>query len=185
MDLSTITSRLPEEIVEILRDKSTRHCLGYLSHHLLDHHQTDSIFPSLELLLPDLVSRWLSLDQVVCVIAAFGRIVPFQPHLSVLPRIFLRRHELNREIWTSWSEESLLEFLLGLYRLALADSEILLLSLKPMDLLFGLNHDSRPVRYLTIRLLGLFLHTSDAMYSNLVQKYLGGGPICGLWGNKR
>jgi midasin len=185
MDLSTITSSLPEEIVEILRDKSTRHCLGYLSHHLLDHHQTDSVFPSLEPLLPDLVSRWLSLDQVACVIAAFGRIIPFQPHLSVLPRIFLRRHELNREIWTSWSEESLLEFLLGLYRLALADSEILLLSLKPMDLLFGLNHDSRPVRYLTIRLLGLFLHTSDAMYSNLIQKYIGDGPIYGLCGNKR
>src|ERR1700759_830520 len=170
MDLSTLNSHLPEEIVEILCNKSTIDSLRYLSRLLLDHHQTDSVFPNLEPLLPDLVSRWLSLDQVARVIAAFGRIVPFQPHLSILPRIFLRRHGLDREIWTSWSEESLLELLLGLYRLALADSEILLLSLKPMDLLFGLNHDSRPVRYLAIRLLGLFLHASDAMYSNIVQK---------------
>jgi midasin len=185
MDLSTIISLLPVEIFKIIRDNSTQDCLAHLSRHLLDLRQTDSLLPILEPLLPDLVSRWLSLDQVARVIAGYGRIVPFLPHLSELPRIFLRHHDIKREIWNSWSEELLLEFLLGLYRLALADSQILILSFKPVDLIFGLNHESQPVRYLTIRLLGLFLHASDAVCHDMFEKYLGDGPVYGLWGDKR
>jgi midasin len=184
MDLTSVISHLPPEIAETVRGKSIKDSLVYLSTQLLDLQQTDTLLPILQVLLPDLVARWSSLDRVATVIAAYGRIIPFQSHLSDYPSIFLRRHRLGREIWNTWSEQTLLEYLLGLYRLSMADSQLMLSSIRPVDLMFGLNHDSRPVRYLVIRLLCLFLHAADYACCEMVAKYLGDGPIYGSWDSK-
>jgi midasin len=44
-----------------------------------------------------------------------------------------------------------------------------------------LQHDSRPVRYLTIAILRSYLHAADAFMQSMIERYLGDEPIVGDW----
>ena len=184
MDCSFVASALPPELLDLIQDKTNEEFLSRLSQILFESRYTDTYFPSLEPLLAELCARWLYLEDTASIVASTWacRAVPVTSCRT--PRTFPPPLRADERRMNEWSETQLQELLLGLYRLSVNNVDVFLGSLKPTDLLVGLNHTSRPIRYLTIRIFCRYLHAADAAMEEMISKYLGDTAIEGTWEDK-
>jgi midasin len=186
---------LPSELVDIIRRAPNSTFLAAVASAALTRSYTDTIFTHLEPLFAEICGRWTSsTSESGKVIPAFGRVIPFAPHLAEYAQLFLSQSTTDGALltnskspanfWATRSEDEVLETLLGAFRLLVFDSKSFAKYFDLSTLQEGLSHTSRPIRYLTIRVLCVYLHAADAAMEEMISKYLEADAIYGVWEGK-
>lgn len=189
---------LPQEAVGLLRHGRNDQYLSTLAKLSLDPAYTVQIFVKARSLFVEICGRWLdrlsSQADAVSTLAALASILPFAPFLSVfINEIFDRSHNgavaaLRSSDPTSLADTSphdLRITLLSILRLLYHDNKRFAILVKPSQLQVLLRHSHRPIRYLTVKILCLYLHASDATFTRLRDTYLGSEDINGQWEDKQ
>jgi midasin len=190
MDISALVevflarhSNLPHELQHALRQPHIN--LPAFAGASLDLRWTTSCFTHLEAIFPDVCARWSRSNHFVASLASFGRVISFAPHLAEYAQAFLQRHAQSMQsLWTSIAEDDLVEIVLAIFRLLVANRDIFKQYIDLAVLYDGLQQESRPVRYLCIRILSLHLQAADATTEELIRKYLGTEAVYGPWEGK-
>ncbi|QDS74739.1 hypothetical protein FKW77_000992 [Venturia effusa] len=179
-------SQLPHELVDIIRNAPNTTFLAAIASSALNPRYTDILFTHLEPLFAEICARWNSSDDFAKIISAFGRVLPFAPHLSEYAEAFFtRQYASQADSWCDLEEEgNLVELLLGIFRILVFDSKSFAKHLKMTNINSGLGHTSRVVRYLAIRIMCLYMHAADAAMEGMISQYLGSDAILGLWEGK-
>lgn len=207
MDVSQATSQLladqvflkalPIEILEILRYGSNEQYLDTLAYLALQPSYISAIFSSHHTLSVELCSRWLNspklISDAVRILAALARILPVASYLSPCvtklmqlqrdgPLAVVASHNIAGIL--EISQDVLQDILLALLRLLRFDNAMFARLVWPAQLQLLLSHSHRPIRYLAIQVLCLYLHASEAVLQEMIGKYLGQGEIHGQWEDK-
>ncbi len=206
MDISTCAEELlakklfveslSDEILDILRNGSNQDYVFTLGKLALDSRYTSIIFTTHEKFFVEICSNWLtafhanSAIDPVMVVLALTRILPLAPHLAVYAKELLFRQQpgILRNL-SSRSPMALAELpdsclsslLLAMFRLLRFDNEEFGLLISPAKLQFLLSHHQQSVRYLTIRILCLYLHASDSILEKMIENYCSEENILGPW----
>lgn len=187
-------SNLPHDVVEILRSGTNAQYLDALAHLALSPSYNSIIFSTHHALSVELCSRWLgfspNLWDLVDIFAALARILPVVPYLSPYVKKFCGLNEAgplailgsrNTLKISAIPEASLQVILLALCRLLRFDNEAFACLVSPAQFQLLLNHSYRPIRYLAIRVLCLYLHASEFALAEMIRRYLGGEAVSGPW----
>jgi midasin len=188
-------SDLPSELVDIIQNAPTLTFLGAIASAALDCRYTDTLFTHLEPLFAEICARWTpNTSRFAQVLPAFGRILLFSPHLAEYAQVYLSQcttdgglltaSKSSEDIWGTQSEGALGEILLGVFRLLVFDCKSFAKYFHLVTLRKGLSHTSRSIRYLTIRILCLYLHAADAAMEGMISQYLEADAIYGVWEGK-
>ncbi|KAL8757568.1 MAG: hypothetical protein Q9184_004174 [Pyrenodesmia sp. 2 TL-2023] len=193
----TFLEELPRGTIDILRFGSNKQYLDVLARLALQPSYISAVFSSHQVLLVEICSRWLEAPEVnanaISILAALARILPAAPYLSpYVTRLFqLQKSGPLQALLSSnvtdiltISQDVVEEALLVLLRLLLFDNETFAYLVSPAQLQLLLSHSHRPIRYLAVRLLCLYLHASESALQEMVRKYLGEGEILGQWEGK-
>lgn len=188
---------IPTEIIEILRAGSNKQYIDTLAHLALQPSYTPVIFTSHHSLFVEICSRWLNStgrdSNPVAIFAALARISPVAPYLSLYitklvqlqgpgPLAILASHSITGIL--EIPQDELQAILLALFRLLRFDNDTFASLISPAQLQLLLNNAHRPIRYLAVRILCLYLHASEVVLQEMVGKYLGQGEISGQWEGK-
>jgi midasin len=165
---------------------------------------TSLILTYYEPIFPDLVARWGNFASVEKVLAGFGRVLPVIPHLSEMAEEFVLHSPALaspkflsiiscpslgpsvREI-SAASDDETLDMLLSIHRLLCFRRNSFLGLVNPENISMFLEHRSRAIRYLSVRILCIFLKASDAAQEEMFTKHSVGGAderVMGLWEGK-
>jgi len=187
---ATSLALLPQELLHIVQDKNASNILDALAAAALTPRLTGPLFAHFEPVFADICARWVLKSQLRVrddsVIAAFARILPFSPGLSVFLDEFLqRRHDQDGEISgisrilpsragemsTDPAEDELVPVLLAMWRLVNFSHETYS-RLVPPDLQRLFQHPSLVVRHLAIRLYCQLYSASDYKLDILLQRFI-------------
>ncbi|KAI4205523.1 MAG: hypothetical protein LQ350_000302 [Teloschistes chrysophthalmus] len=188
---------IPDNILNVLRSGTNSQYLDALAQLALSPAHTSTIFTTHHTLSVEICSRWLSSSKFRSMsldsLAALARILPVATYLSPyaerllhmqedghLARVRSGRISEIQEI----PEDSLQAILLALCRLLRFDNEAFARLVSPAQLQLLLSHTHRPIRYLAVRTLCLYLHASEFAMKEMLGKYLGEGEIRGQWEEK-
>ncbi|KAF2086406.1 midasin [Saccharata proteae CBS 121410] len=179
---------LPDELQKLLQQTSNRQFLQDLTTASLNPRLTDYVFTLFKPVFVEVRASWAT-HQPSKVLPAFARVLLFAPYLSDHAEILLsQKLETALDHVASTSEPNddnlAIEFLLGLFRLLVFDNETFGKFIQPARLQTFLSHTSRPLRYLAVRVLCLYLHAADAALEEMVAKYMGEDAIMGEWEGK-
>ena len=189
--------KLPDDIVHALQQCNNTQYLDMLSRLALDPSYTATIFATHESIIVEICSRWLGYEHFArdpfAILAALARVLPFASHLIVYAQELLcrekvgsLRHLISRSPTglLNLPEQSLHDHLLAVFRLLMFDNDVFGSFILPAQLQLLLNHSNRPIRYLAVRVLCLYLHASDAALMGMVGTYSGKDEINGPWEGK-
>ena len=192
---SYIARALPGRTLNFLQNCGNGEFIDAIAHLALNQDLTTTIFTIYDSILVELCGRWLAnagVDQLSA-LSAVTRVVPFRPHLKVFAKNLLtsprnavivalasRKATALQDV----QSEKLHGLLLSLYRLLAFNNADFALYVSPAQLQSLLGHDSRPIRYMAIKILCSYLHASDATSIAMVERYLGTGNIEGHWEDK-
>ena len=156
---------------------------------------TTTIFTIHQSIDVDICGRWIARTDVdhLVALSVVSRIITSHPHLSVFAKTLLTNPK-NDIIQALTSRKStalqdvqtakLHDLLLSLHRLLAFNNAEFAPYISPAQLQLLLGHDCRSVRYLAIKILCAYLHTSEATLMDMVKKFLGTGSIDGRWEDK-
>ncbi|KAK4193558.1 putative midasin [Podospora australis] len=174
---------LPRELVLIIQDHQSTQLLEAIATAALNAPPaTDRIFAHFESVFADICARWVlshpKLD--VKVLAAFSRILPFAPSLSVFLNSHIqgggnlggRRRIFDALDLASFSDADLPVVLLALWRLNNFDKQTYSTLSKPSQLQFLFTHAQPAVRYLSIRIFCQLHDASDLKLEALFSKHV-------------
>lgn len=181
---------LPPEVLEVVQNHASSAILEAISHAALRPRLTERLFAHFEDVFADICARWIlgrSRDgSRGLIVAAFARILPFAPYLSVFLERFLyeshsepaKRPVLDAKNLHSWSStpgelNAPQDILLAVWRLISFDQRAYGPLISPSDLQTLFGHDNRAVKYLAIRIFCQLVHASDFKLEALVQEHLG------------
>ncbi|KAL9584811.1 MAG: hypothetical protein Q9212_001894, partial [Teloschistes hypoglaucus] len=184
----------PDNILDVLRSGTNPQYLDALARLALSPTHTSIIFTTHHTLSVEICSRWLSSSKFRSTsldsLAALARILPVTPYLSPyverllhmqedghLARVRSGRISEIQEI----PEDCLQAILLALCRLLRFENEAFARLVSPAQLQLLLSHTHRPIRYLAVRIMCLYLHASECAMEKMLDKYLGKGEIRGQW----
>lgn len=195
LDDATVMNHLPAELLEIIKDHTSPKILDALSEAALSPRLTERIFAHFEPAFADICARWIlnlgDLGRTLRVASALTRILPFAPHLAS----FLDHEDLSREsgalgfgqpspvrlvmpkpgtLIQQLDKESLLNYLVTLWRLISFDQRRFGRSISPALVQNLFSYQSRPVRYLAIRIFCQLLRTSEVKLEVLIDRHVGG-----------
>ncbi|KAI5781155.1 putative midasin [Geopyxis carbonaria] len=193
-----LSAQLPSEARSILShsNASSNTYLDTLSRLSIHPVFSSHILVCYEPLFPELVARWRNIATPVQMAAAFGRVLPVVPYLAEMAEYFLMPKNgekgllstLNPSDLTEAAHESaLLEVLLALHRLLCFKREAFLPLIDAAELYQLLQHPHRPIRYVAIRILCIYLEVADAMQEDMFGKYGVGAQsenVMGVWENQ-
>ncbi|KAL8928816.1 MAG: hypothetical protein Q9208_001594 [Pyrenodesmia sp. 3 TL-2023] len=193
----TFFQDLSSETIDILQSGTNKEYLDTLAGLALQPSYLPAIFSSHQDLSVEICSRWLEAPEVIpnaiSTLAAFARLIPVAPYLSPYVARLFQLHKSgplkalvssNVTDILSFPQDVLGEALLALLRLLLFDNETFAYLVSPAQLQLLLSHTHRPIRYLAVRLLCLYLHASESALQEMMGKYLGEGDILGQWEGK-
>ncbi|KAL8810672.1 MAG: hypothetical protein Q9200_002384 [Gallowayella weberi] len=186
--------RLPPGVVELLRSGSNDQYLDTLALLALQPSNTPVIFSIHRALLVEVCARWTqystSESNSVEVFATLARMLPIAPYLSpyvnrllqlqkegLLKTLFSKSFSTASEV----SKFSLQAVLLALCRLLQFDNNGFAYLVSPAQLQLYLTHPERPIRYLVVKILCLYLHASESALQEMVRKYIGPEEMNGRW----
>ncbi|KAL8853100.1 MAG: hypothetical protein Q9221_001982 [Calogaya cf. arnoldii] len=188
---------LPVDVVEILRSRSNDQYLDTLARLALEPSKTPIIFSVHHALSVEICSRWLqyaaSGSHAIQIFGALARILPLAPYLSpYIARLLQlkREHSLailfagNLDVTLHIPELPLQDILLALCRLLQFDNQAFAYLVLPAQLQLLLNHTHRPIRYLVIRILCLYLHASESAVQEMMGHHIGSDDVQGRWDDK-
>ena len=181
-----ITVDLPEEILTLLRRGTNSQYLDAIARLALNPAFTSVVVASHEDILVEICSRWVSNLESACdlvqVLGTLAKILPLAPYLSPYVRMLLHQHStaisqlfsLHRTTGLSNGHDQPLHHdLLMLYRLLAFSNKDFAPMVSPTQMQLMMNHAHRPTRYLAIRILCLYLHTSDESTNKMIKDYVG------------
>jgi len=120
-------------------------------------------------------------------IATLGRIIPLAPYLLPYAQTALADGDFLLEN-AQLSNDELQLYLLGLFRLFSFRPRMFKRFVRPDTVSLLLEHSSRSVRYLAIRILQIYLHGADHWFEQVILRYLGedapDAGIDGLWDDR-
>jgi midasin len=143
---------------------------------------TDDFFFQHGGLFVEICGRWIfSSDRYAKKIAAFGRLIPFAPHLcehatrflkSIPGAVFLGAFpsESSNGQKTTFAEPELRELLLGAFRLLSFDTLLFAQYVRPLELETLLHHPSIIIRHLATRVFCLYIHAADHVTQEMIKK---------------
>jgi len=188
-DISWQMACLPPELLQIIHNQNPTSLLDALSRAALTPRLTGRIFAHFEPIFADICARWLLNTQRGRrdddIIAAFARILPFAPQLSV----FLQDHLKNStsahdsqahspfhlnigKFHQDLTGDALLQTLLAVWRLLNFDKKAYASLVLPSEAQALFTHPHGPVRYLAIRIFCLLLNASDSKLETLIQHHI-------------
>ena len=185
LENQAILDDVPEKILISLQQGANSQYLDAVSTLALDPVYTALVFVSHEDIFLEICSRWLSKSQTphqfMQILSALARILPLAPYLSSPARTLLRLHsaeivhcfrlERTTGLYND-PDRPLHQDLLTLFRLLAINNEEFASLVAPTQIQILLNHSYRPTRYLAIRILCLYLHTSDNFLSQMIKDYI-------------
>ena len=187
----------PLESQDVLLHGSNYEYLNALASLALDPKWTADILVAYEPLMVDICNRWLfgrlQAASRLRILAALASIIPFAPHLSLyLEEVVFQWKDCKAQTvplqqdptLENLSDPQLLCFLLALTRLLEYDNATYAPIICPSKLQQLLSHEHRSVRYLAIKLLCLYLHASDKIFSEVRQRFIGDSETWGLWDDR-
>ena len=192
--LQTSLHLLPLDTRDVLLHGSNCEFLDALATLALDPKWTACILVAYEPLMVDICNRWLSGRLQVAsrlkVVAALASIMPFAPQLSLYTEEAVFRwkychaqsvmpeEELNL---LNMSDAQLLCFLLALTRLLEYNNATYAPIVHPSKMQHLLSHGTASVRYLAVKILCLYLHTSDKAFNEMRQRFVRDVEVPGSW----
>ncbi|KAG0131716.1 ATPase, partial [Tuber indicum] len=207
---SPLISSLPPDTISIISTSTQADnslYLDTLSKIAVNSNFTSLIFTCYEPIFADLAARWRGFATVEQLAAGFARVLPVMPFLADIAEEFLLRSspggtapefltmmkrlsdELHpEELLTVGHGGKLLDMLLSLHRLLCFRREPFL-GLVNVDVLFGLmRHECLPIRYLSVRILSIYLKAADRAQELMFFNFGVGGiaqeRVLGLWEGK-
>lgn len=181
-----ITADLPQEILTVLRRGTNSQYLDAIAGLALDPAFTSVVVVSHEDILVEICSRWVSNLGSTCdlvqVMGTLAKILPLAPYLSSYARMLLHQHStalsqlfsLHRITgFSNGPDQPLHHDLLMLYRLLAFSNKDFAPMVCPTQMQLMMNHPHRPTRYLAIRILCLYLHTSDESTNKMIKNCVG------------
>ncbi len=197
-DLFNTSEYFREELEAIERLPSDEGYLNALAAAAIRPHLTQVIFASHEDIFPEICARWLSSSAgstASAVLLAFTRILPFAPYLvSVVDQQLTCRRVVEAQKDAALSflssldlesssipDSQLQSVLLAFFRLLHFDQALFARAISPSRLQLLFNHESRVIRYLSIRLFGLYVRAATALVQDWISRYLGEGEVAGEW----
>lgn len=186
---------LPEDVLVTLHSCPNGQYIDAIASLALRQAFTTTIFSIHDSIFVEVCSRWLAradMDHLVA-LSVVSRVMSLRPHLSHFAKLLLtsprngviqalasRKANALQDVQT----EMLHDLLLSIYRLLAFDNAEFGPYISPAQLQSLLAHDSRPVRYLAVKILCSYLHTSEATSIDMVKRYLGNNSIKGRWEDK-
>ncbi|KAI1413627.1 midasin [Hypoxylon sp. FL1857] len=183
-------NELPPDLLEIIRSQTPANFLDAIAAAALIPQFTGLMFIYFESVFADICARWLPRPrnggQEDTIIAAFARILPFAPHLSVFLEQYLSEtsltnghgsrplqiNSLNSLEAQQYSAASLTQILLAFWRLLNFEKRTFSQLVLPSRIQALLKHGYAPVRYLAIRVLCLQLNASDYKLEELIREHI-------------
>jgi midasin len=147
---------------------------------------SSAILTCYESIFPELVARWPTFASRAQIAAGFGRVLPAVPYLCEVAEYFLLSQpagnsfltsalnlsrESTRAQFCSLPASSALETLLALHRLLCFRRETFLPLVDARILYHLLHHSHRPVPYLAVRILCIYLGASDVAQERMLETY--------------
>lgn len=192
-----IISELPKEVVKVLQHGTNPQFLDSLSLLALDPRRTSSIYCTHKSLFVDICNRWISnigarfppLD----VVSALSKILPLAPQLSIYVEelVFKQRADVFDTILSKRAmalselpDVKILAILSIINRLLEFDNHAFASMTSPAQLQVLLHHSRLCIRLLAIRALCSYLYAADAVFHEMVKKYVGNDEIEGPWEDK-
>ncbi len=180
----SILEVLPPELLDIIQDRHSSFSLDALSRAALIPVVGDRIFAHAEPIIGDICARWAlhASNSDAKVIAAFARILPFAPYLSVfLDKVLGVAHaakDPTRKFLDldAYAKDDLLTILLALWRLNSFDKRIYSAYLRPSQIqsLFRDQTRTSAVRYLAIRIFCQLHDAADVKLEALIEEHIHG-----------
>ena len=188
---------VPSEIQVVFENGSNNEFLDSLAILALDTKWTARILVAYEPLMVDICNRWLhghlpAADRL-SIIAALASIMPFASHLSPYTAEAVFGQDSFDAVSMSFSQETeignnsesrLLRYLLALTRLVEYDNTTYAPVLRPSKMQELLSHENRSIRYLATKLLCLYLHASDKIFTEMKHRFLGDIEALGPWDDR-
>ncbi|KAI1268601.1 midasin [Xylariaceae sp. FL1019] len=180
LDDASVLAQLPPDLLLLIRDHTTANLLDALA--------AAALIP--QHVFADICARWLRRSrqhgQEDPIIAAFARILPFAPHLSVYLNQYISETSsahtdppqsfaltsLNAPNTKPSSETSLLTALLAFWRLLNFDKLTYTRLVRPSQVQVLFAHESPLVRYLAIKVFCCHMSSSDLKEEELIQKHV-------------
>ncbi|KAI0022098.1 hypothetical protein F4780DRAFT_246263 [Xylariomycetidae sp. FL0641] len=178
LENESLLSQLPPDLLEVIRSPNHPNFLDAVAAASLIPHATGPIFVHFESLFADICARWIlrpsAYGSRTSIIAAFARILPFSPQLSVLLEHYhgdggafiLRTDALTSEL-------ELLQALLASWRLVNFNKKTYNQLIPSSDIYTLFNHPLPSVRYLAIKVLCCQLGAADAKEEALMREHIG------------
>ncbi|KAK3374940.1 hypothetical protein B0H63DRAFT_549328, partial [Podospora didyma] len=171
---------LPVELLAIIQDHQPTHFLEAIANAALALAATDRIFAHFEAVFADICARWVltSTNLDLRVLAAFARILPFAPSLSVFLTTHLQGGSLQGQQplepldSASFRDADLLVVLLSLWRLNNFDRPTYSKLARPSQLQSLFTHREPAVRYLAIKLFCQLHDAADLKLEALLAKHI-------------
>lgn len=200
LDDSLLLGQLPSELLQIIQHGHGGNFLDAVAIAALEPRLTAPLYVHFENVFPDICARWVQShgdsSQSDEVVAAFARILPFSPNLSVFLEHYLQQtsglppNDLRRlrlisldcdEVRRPWQDATALQrSLLAVWRLLHFDKETFRQLVRPSRVQPLLDHPNKAVRYLAILVLCKLLGASDFRLEALVKQHVGdSGPSTG------
>lgn len=179
---------MPEEVLEVIRARSSPRFLDTLSLAALKPELTLKLSIIFESVFADTCSRWISKegDQDPEVIEAFARILPLAPHLSTYLRKYLRAtspdpdaptiqvfKKENTPLNRDTSSLYLQHILLAIFRLLNFDKGNYSRTVSATKLQLLFQNENRAVRYLVIRIFCQLRSASDFKLEQMIDEHVG------------
>ncbi len=187
---AAVLAHLPSDLLEIIRSHaSSLSFLDAVAAAALVPRITGQIFIHFEGVFADVCARWFlrSQDhgQEDQIIAAFARILPFAPHLSVFLERYIQNTSLasgsvppfqiislqSPEIWQAPGKE-LVQSLLGFWRLLNFNKRVFGYLVSPSQIQILFQHSWPSVKYLAVRVFCVQLSASDYKVETLIRKHV-------------
>ncbi|MCJ1310585.1 hypothetical protein MMC25_004250 [Agyrium rufum] len=187
--------RLPETSRRTLAEGSISDCLEVLANLGLEPRWTVDICSTFHPLLVEICTRWFRdptfQPNVLRIAAALARILPYLPHLALYAEKAISAlvqgpyspvATIQRLLFEALSEDDLIETLLTLNRVIEYDDQIYIVEgIKLAHLQLFLSHRLPSVRYLTARLICACTRGSDALFNQMLTRYLPDLQALGPW----
>ncbi|KAI0199535.1 hypothetical protein F4808DRAFT_461631 [Astrocystis sublimbata] len=193
LDDELLLSQLPPEILEVIRNQTTANFLDAIAAAALIPRITTSIFAYFESVFADVCARWLlrsrNTGQEDPIVAAFARILPFAPHLSVFLEQYISEtsagNAAGMPAFTLNSLNSpnsphngsipgpdLLRALLAFWRLLNFNQRDYGPLVRPSQIQALFKHELPTVRYLAVKVFCCQMRASDLKQEQLMQSYV-------------
>ncbi len=179
-------AELPPGLLQIIRSANNKQYLAAITKTTLDSRYTYLIFAHCEDIFTHICATLRTHGSFASAVATLGRIIPIAPYLKpYAQRLF--SHDQYEFSASRGSDDDLL-YLLGLFRLFSADWRTFKPFIKPTTISELLESPSRPIVYLAIRILQIYLSGADHWFEQMIKRYLGDDTpesgIDGAWDDR-